>query len=806
MFATHFKIAWRNLRRHTSNNLFNGLGLIIGITVVILLLQFIYFQLSFDQHWPAADRLYSIERTLTRDQQTQAPSLLCAPALAPTLANDVPAVQASARLFRFAQGAYLHDDQVFEEKAGDVAYVDGSFFQIIKLQWLHGSLNEGFSAPSEIAISSSYARKYFGKEDVVGEYLTAADQQDPLRVGAVFADLPTNTQFHFQLLLNLALVDNDPEAPLAAQWGGSVYNTFVLLQENQELISLNSQVNELNSTYRTDLLSTINATEKLQLIPLNSLHFSPPLQGNFKAAIPSSVLWILGILALFILALSYANFTNSALLNALTNLRSIGVRKIIGANRRQIIYQFIADAVVISSVAGFIALVAVQLLESAFQSFLGYELVLDSTDTFQLLGIVILILISGAIFSGLVPGLLFNAVRPAEALKSSGFGQLHFKHRFAKSLVVFQFVVSTILICGALVMSKQLDFLLYSDRGINLEDTFVFRSPSVYNSYEQLSQDWRVFQNQLSQQSGIRSVISISDIPGEESFWRTAFRTRPTEGEGFDLNRLSVSGDFLSNYDVPLLAGRGLRNNFAADSNAVVLNEAAVAGFGFSNPEDALGKTLFGYEEELQIVGVAANFHQLSLRYPIAPLMITYYPDVASFLLVKTNPGQLAQQKDIILSTYAEVFPNNPVDYFNLQSHFDEQYQSELQLGQVLWGLAALAFILGALGLFNLASFMIRQRYKEIGIRKVMGASIVSLNRLLSQDFLILVLLSLILALPLSYWAAQRYLDTFAYRLELPWASFMWGGLIPLGLALFLVIALSSYAASRNPAETLRTE
>ncbi|MEM1324907.1 MAG: ABC transporter permease [Bacteroidota bacterium] len=809
MLENHIKVAWRSIIRHPWRSSISTINLAVSVVLVFFIAQYVLFEFSFDENWAKKDQLFALQSTQTNEKTGTKLSLQLPPAFATTAVSDFPEVMAAARVFRFAQGAYAADDKVFEEPQGKVAYVDADFFELFDFEWIAGNEKALLNAPNKVVLSRKYAQKYFGRTNVVGEQIKYADIEQPLEVQGVFEDLPENVHFEFELLLSITSNPYFADGFLETTWTNSLFNTYLLLEKDGDLNALKEKFNTLNQEKRAAILAANSIAETLELLPVTALHTQPKLVGQFKTTTNQNVLWGLSIVVFLILGIAYVNFANLELLKVLKDTKTIGVRKVMGAHASQLTQYFLVRAGLFSGMAFLVAFFIYTLGLPYFKNYLESDLLLPESYQFGLIIGAVSLMLIGLFLIGYLP-VRWMTTRAAKQLIFSQDNSSLSKNNSSRGLLFFQFTTAIVLLIVALVTTRQVNFMLSYDIGLDLENTLVFRAPSVYEDYEQLDQNWENFKFELNQLASVQSVISISDIPGEESAWLTSFSRQPlTSGSQIDrkrLNRLSVSGSFLGDFSNDLLAGRDFRDNFAADSNSVILNEKAINLFGFSSPEVAIGQQLYSRDETLKIIGVSSDFHQLSLKNDVQPLMMTYYPSVASYLLVKANSTVTPELEAKLTATYQKAFPNNPIDYFYLKTFFERQYANNQKQSQLLWSFTVFAIFICCVGLFALTAFSVQQRTKEIGIRKVLGASVTGIVALLSKDFVKLVGIAFIIATPIAYYCMNEWLQDFAYRVELQWWVFALAGLAAIGIALLTVSVQSVRAALANPVRSLRSE
>jgi putative ABC transport system permease protein len=553
-------------------------------------------------------------------------------------------------------------------------------------------------------------------------------------------------------------------------------------------------------------MKKFNAAVVYHLQPLTDIHLyshymmEPGENGDGK-----TVYLLLGI-AFFIVLIAWVNYINLATARALTRAREVGVRKAIGSQRRQLIVQFLSESALLNGFALVMAIGIVLLAIPGFNRLSGQHLSFSLFgETNFWIGLISLFLI-GVFFSGLYPAFVLSGFKPIEVLKGK-MGTTNQGSLLRKSLVVFQFTASLFLLIGTVTVYRQIQYMRKQALGINIDQTLVIPPPMVGIDSTFL-QKMTSFKQELQQQSSIRDITVSTSIPGEAVGWN-AGGIKLVGADESTQNQYRVIGvdyDYIKTYGLKLIAGRPFSKDFGSDKHSVIFNKKGIEQLGFNNPGEALGKKIDFWGDQYTIEGVTENFHQQSLREAYEPLILRLIPDVNGYLSVKTKSASAGETIELVKAEWKKFFPGNTFDYFFLDDHFDEQYKADQRFGQVFTLFTSLAILVACLGLFGLASFTTLQRTKEIGIRKVLGASVTNILRLLFREFAILLLIAFVIAVPIAWLTTSKWLQGYAFRIGLQWTFFVLPFIVIVAIALITVSFQSIKAAIANPVKSLRTE
>lgn len=785
MLGNYFKIGIRNALQHKNFSLINIVGLAAGLTCCLFILLYIRDELSFDRYNKHADRIYRI----SSHDWARMP-----PAVGPALVNDYPQLAEQAvRIWPvFAPTKIRQGAVVFVETA--IGFCDASVFQVFTWPLVVGDPNTALKDPNSIVISESMAKKYFGDQDPMGKTLNLWG--DDLSVSGIMKDLPENSHLRLNFLVSIPVLSRVMGNNFGDRWDLPVFFTYVLTPSGVGIQDLVSATSQLLSKHQVDA-SVVPVAQ-----PLTTIHLDSHLDGDFAAGGNRSYLYILAVAGIFVLLLACVNFINLTTARAATRTKEVGMRKVMGALRLQLIAQFFGESLLMCGAAFIVSLFIVQAVLPVFNQISGKEILVADLLNFKLIFSALLVVLAVAIIGGGYPALVLSGFRPVKVLK--GEGGLRGSNSFLrKGLVVFQFAVSTALSIGMVVVYSQLNYIQNKDLGFDREHVMVLdgdRFPMIRDALSRLPDVVHV--------AGVPTVIG-GPLPSS-----------PFQAEGitFDSTRLmndyGVTPGFIQTMDIHLVAGRSFREGSEMDADeGFILNESAARSLGWSAKE-AIGKSfsmrvppMDGGREvwrKGQVIGVVQDFNYDALYSRIAPLALYPSRDMNLTLvrLRKIDHDAIAAVGNV----WKQINPDAPYNYYFLEEHIDQEYRSESRLAGIMGIATGLALLIACLGLFGLAAFTAARRTKEIGIRKVFGATVHQINRLLSGEFIRLVGLGSIIAVPLAWYGMHQWLNNFAYHIQLSWAIFSSAVAGSFVIALITVSYQSIRAALKDPVETMRYE
>ncbi|MGS2738563.1 ABC transporter permease [Sinomicrobium sp. M5D2P17] len=799
MISNYFKIAFRNLWRHRNFSLLNIGGLTIGMTAGFLIFLYISYELGFDGFHSKGDRIYRVVTDLKTPSDENKWSL-SSWAFAPHLYKEFPEIESAARITPFGSAFQKGTTSFMED---ETIAADSTFFRIFDFKLLQGDQKTCLQKPFSIVLSQSTAKKYFGDQNPVGQTLegTFFEKEYPVTVTGVMEDFPVNSHIQANIILSVStIIENlDQKSDLDNQWINFNPFTYVLLGNDADFRTLEQKFPDFTERKIGEKMKANKLFLTLKLEPFEKIHLWTDRgahdhdRGNIKN------IYIFGIIAVFTLLIACINFVNLTTARSVERAREVGVRKVIGAGKKQLRLQFIGESVIISLLALLITIGTTYLLLPYFNRLADKIITPDFAFSPSHIIILLCTALCIGILAGIYPAMVLSSYKPVKVLKgnfSTGFKGVLLR----KTLVVFQFSISIALIIGTIVIYHQMHFMHNMDLGFK-KDQILVLTPGFSSKNETLKQS-------MQNLPGVLSASLSSSVPGESNaIAYSSIENRTGDMQQTSLATYFIDFNFIKQFDLKIIAGRSLSPEFATDTTeAMLVNEKAVKAFGYDSPEDIIGKRFDQWEQQGRIVGVVNDFNFNSLRSDINPLAFRIEPKQYYDLALQVSTENLPQTIATIEAKWKQHFPKKPFDFFFMDEFLDKQYRSEERFGQLFLNFAVLAIIISCLGLLGLASYSVLQRKREIGIRKVVGASVPRIVNLLSKEFIWLVVIAFLIASPLVWLGMHYWLQNFAYRIDIQWWIFATGG----GLALFIALATVSFhavkAAMANPVKSLKTE
>jgi putative ABC transport system permease protein len=803
--------AWRGLMKRKGYATLNILGLAIGITCCLLIFHYVAYERSYDRFQANADRIFRIRLDAYQQGKLAWQSATSYPAIGPAMKKEFPEVQEFGRLIDANLLLTNPEKNIkFTELKG--YYADPSMVGMLGLHLIKGNPTTALDGPDKILLSETMARKYFGSEDPLGKHLTALGETlENCEVTGVFQDYPANSHLILNHLLSYSTLgkerrqEGDSSNATETAWGWYDFYVYVQLKPGADWQALQKKLPAFSDRHmnNNEWAKKHNNHDELYLIPLPDIHlYSNFLQeaevnGNGKAVS------FLFLIALLIIGIAWINYTNLATARSLERAKEVGLRKVLGALRLDLVLQFLTESLLMNLLALLLAIGVAWILAPAFDTLIGSNagrFSLPLSWSFSFAGI----FLTGALLSGLYPAFILSGYHPITVLKglfkNSTRGQL-----LRKGLIIGQFAVSVILITGTILVYQQVQYMRQQQLGMNIDQTLVLQGAqtpedSIYQNV------YQPFKTELLQQPGIHSITASSSVMGQEIYWTRNVTPLDRSGkESVTLFHLAIDYDFVPTYGLKLVAGRNFSRQFSTDKKAVLINQTAANLLGFKNAAAAVN-SLLNDGDTLHVVGVLADFHQQGLQKVINPMIILPRSDTRSYYSVKLTTADPRLTIAAIKKSWDRYFPKDPFDYYFLDESFNEQYKADSRFGEVFGLFASLAILIACFGLLGLSAYNVLQRTKEIGVRKVLGASARSLVFLLSKEFLVLVSIALLIAIPVTWWTMHSWLQDYAYRITIQWWVFALGGTLALLIALTTVGLQALRAALNNPIDSLRTE
>jgi putative ABC transport system permease protein len=798
MFKNYLKVALRNLLKYKGYTLINVTGLAVGMTCCLLILFYVRTELSYDRHHENADGIY---RVTSLNHRSGTHWACIGPPVGPALESAFPEIERVVR-YRFVEAGSAvlsHEEREFEEKG--ILYADANVFHMFTLPLRQGNPTTALRDPHTIILTAEMVQKYFGDADAMGRILSFNGGME-LKVTGVLEDLPKTAHNPFDFLISLSTFYSNAGDWLdrAKTWAG--FHTYIQLKEGVDPESLTQKIPDFVARFYADRYDEpADERMSLHLQPLVDIHLHSKLEKELHQNSDIAYVYIFSVIAAFVLVIACINFVNLTTARSTRRMREIGIRKVVGAHRTQLIRQIMAESMFMVLLAWALTLGAIELTLPIFTNLTGVELALDAFQPTQLFLMMGGIAVLTGIISGSYPALLVSGFHPIDALKGRSRSTAR-PATFRKGLVTVQFVISIFLMAASLVIGDQLTFFRTKQLGFDKEHVIKVRLPEVLR--EAVVRSPETFREELSQNPAIVSMSVASEVPGERfSLEGINIEGRPDAPATTMRIIWGVDHDYLPTLGIELAQGRNFSRELRSDSSALILNEAGVRELGLSDP---IGTRLRWQRYVGNVVGVVHDFHFASLHNQIQPLIIPLRPNQANHLLVRVAPHKIAEVLPFLRSTLDKIVPNQPFFYSLLGADFDRLYLAEDKLFDIFGYFTGIAIFVACLGLLGLASFAAEQRTKEIGVRKVLGASIRGVVILLSKDFSKLVALAFLISTPIAFLATRQWLQDFAYRVEIGIGTFLMAGVLALLIAWLTVFFHALKAALSNPVESLRYE
>ncbi len=805
MLLNYFKVAYRNLIRNKVFSIVNISGLAFGMAACILISLYILDELSYDTYHENSERIYRISREFLNDDGVTNLHLgQIAPPFGPLIDGDFEGiVEYSVRMLP-SGGSLISYEDIHLEQEG-VFFAEPTLFDIFSFEVLKGDKSTMLTEPNSVVISESFAEIYFKGVDPIGKTMQYDDMLD-LKVTGITADVPRNSHFHFDCLISFITVENYfGRENLMSNWGSNNYATYILLKEGYDPDELEAEFPEFLNRHIHSDNSDIKASDwtSLNLWPLTSIHLHSHLDTELETNGNITFVIIYGAIALFILLIACINFMNLSTARSLKRSKEVGLRKVMGAYRFNLFNQFMAESVIYSFLAVIIAMILSALVLPYFNNFVEKNLALSLLlQPKQLMVLILIVLMSGFV-AGSYPAIFLSSFHPVKVIKgtlSDKKSTLSFRYL----LVIFQFLISIVLIIGVGVINDQLEYVKSKELGFDRENILVLpASDEIFNKYE-------LVKSRLLEHPGITEVAMTSRVPSGRLLDSNSTKAE-VNGElkpiPFRVADIHVDHDFLNVLGANILAGRNFDEKRASDSvGAYILNATAVKEIGWSSAEDAIDREFHYGNTAGRVIGIVQDFHFESLHQEIAPMIFLITSGRRTSVMIKFQDTDKNEVFEFLKNEWAALRPNYPFTYYFIAENFDNQYNSEDRLSKLIQYFSGLAILIAVLGLFGLASFSTEQRTKEIGIRKVMGASVTDILLLLNTTFLRLVLIAFVISIPLAWWGMNKWLGTFAYHTNVKIVTLLVSGIIAFLIAVLTVSYRTWRSANTNPAVTLKYE
>jgi putative ABC transport system permease protein len=801
MLKNYFKVSLRNLWKNKGFSAINIFGLATGMACSLLIFLFVHDEKSYDRYHKNAENIYRVVKDFVNDDGSRVPDATTPPSIAPAIQKEIPGVENVTRVFpSWGRDYYIkYGDKTFSEH--NLYRVDSSFFDVFTFSFLKGEPQNALGNNSSVVLTESAAKKYFGDNEPIGKVLTVDDLGD-MMVTAIIEDVPQASHFHFDVLVS---VRTFPAPGMDADWGWYNFYTYARLKPRTDIAAFTKQVQQLYKRNREE------GSNVFYVQPVTDIHLTSNLKWELEANSDKLYVYVFTIIAIFILLIAGINYVNLATAKASVRAKEIGVRKVAGAYRSTLIKQLLVESVITCMIAAALALLIAQLLLPTVNSLTQKQLTIlgdPSVPVYLTLASILL-----GVIAGVFPAIYLSSFKPIIVLKGL---KLNEKNTLSlrKGLVILQFTISIVLIIGAIIISQQINFIQSTKLGLNKDQVLIAKNSFSRN-------ETNAFLNDVAQIPGVKKVSTANGVVGGQN-WTNDMSLKGTENSKL-VNFISVSNDFVDVMGMELKEGRNFSEKFPGDTmtrgipggpleqtlGSVLVNETTIKNLGI--PEPAVGRQLlWGSDQDtmyyLTIVGVIKDFHFTSMRSDIKPFAFINNPRQQWNYTIKLSPDNLNSTLAGLETAWKKYSNGKPFEYSFLDETFARLYQSEARFQKLFISLVILGIVISCLGLLGLSIFAAQRRIKEIGIRKVLGASVPSMVRLLSKDFLKLVAFSLVLAIPISWYAMNKWLQDFAYRINVEWWVFVLGGFIAMVIAFLTISFQTVKSALANPVKNLRTE
>jgi putative ABC transport system permease protein len=801
MFRIYLLVAIRNLLNQRVSSFVNILGLAIGMTAFILIIQYVRYEFSYDDFHAKGERIFRVQQDRYNKGVVTTQWAAGASAVGQALHENFPEVENFTR-FQIWGGVFSQGEKKFREEKIYIA--DTSFFQVFSFNLLEGDPVTLLKNPLEMVVSESMARKYFGDENPIGKSLRFNGGADIMITG-IFGDAPENSHLKPDFVVSWATNVQFQGADINTAWQWDGFFNYILLNPATDYKEFEAKIPAFIEEEIGEELKQWDSDAVYNLQPLRSIHLNSDFMFEAEPNGNGRSVYALLAISVFLVLIAWINYINLTSSRSLERAREVGMRKVSGALRQQLLAQFLLESVLVNVFAMILAVILVQVFNPFFNQLTGEQLDYSLLQNPLFWAAVLLIFIIGAFLSGIYPALFLSSFKPTTVfqgvseLKVGGLGIRRF-------LVIFQFASSLLLIAGTLTVYRQISFMKNYDLGVDIENVLVLRGPSVNDStYEET---FNAFKSELTRQPDIEMITASTSVPGRQPAWNAGGIRRINEGPeesnqyriiGFDFN-------FVDFYGLKILEGRNFSEDFGQNRETVLYNESAIQLMGFEDFASAMNVPIFFWGDTFNIVGVVKDYHQEGLKVNKEPLVFRFFRNASNYYSIKVNPDNIQRVLTEVEDQWRTFFPQNPFEYFFLEDFYNEQYQNETRFGRVFSLFALLAIIIACLGLYGLSSLTTIQRTREIGIRKVLGSSSGNAVLLLIRYFLIQVLIAVPIGLGAGYFMMSSWIQNFAFRINIGWWFFVGPVLLVALIAILTVSSQVIKTANANPAESLRYE
>ncbi len=791
MIQNFLKIALRSLAKHRLHSFINIFGLAVGLAATILIASYVYFELSYDRHHANYDHIYRLYSDISLPNGSKIEGPITLGSIAPKIHDQVPEVEKVCRFFGYRDREVEYNDQIYYNNK--LLWVDSTFFEIFSFDFVSGNHKTALVEKNTVVITESYSKKLFGEGDAFNKTIKFRGENH--KITGVVKDILLNSHIQFDMVGAFTTISNET-FDITKSNGFSFY-TYLLCRDNIDKNQLETKISEIAMEASNERFSSLGLTIKTFLQPLSDIHLQSKTAMELEPAGDLNNVYIFSVLAIFIILIAIVNFVNLVTANSESRAKEVGLRKVMGAFRSQLLRQFIGESVLISFIAFLIALGLAELFIDPFRHLMDSAIIIPYWNDISLLFFMLIGVLLLGIISGAYPAFYLTRILPVKALKGSK-GSSGKNSVMRKALVVFQFAIAIFLLVNLALLYSQVAYLKDKKLGFDKDQVLVLDNltRTMYKSYESLKAD-------LLSNPNVMSVTASQSVPGKTRNVEALFKVGDDASSAIVFNENRIQNDYLSTFGIEIVEGRDFSEELKTDRNNLLINESTVKALGLVDP---VNKKLVVTFDTMMVIGVFRDYNFLSLHNAIEPLGFTSYSEDFSYISIKLNTKDVKATLADIEEAVKALDPNYSFSYEFIDQSFKNMYQKEERVNKLISYASILSILISMLGLFALTSFTTQQRIREIGVRKVMGASENGIVKMFVFDLSKWVLIGAFIAFPLAYYAMDKWLDGFVYHTNIAVWMFLLGGLISLIFAALIVSLISLRAARINPAESLKYE
>jgi putative ABC transport system permease protein len=804
MLYNYLKIAFRSLLKFKGYASINLIGLALGLTAGILIMMYVLDELSFDKFHVKGDRLYRVNTTfISGDSGSEGANETNGWPVGKVLEKDFPEVES---VLYTRSASYLLINQGDKRIRQKNHFATPEFFSMFSFPLREGNKDKALTEPYSIVISEDMEKKYFPEGNALNKTLVMADTLNMVVTG-VMKNIPSNSHLQADMIISFSTYEAiSSDFSYESGWGNINMHNYLLLKEGADFNLFASKAKDIYMTRAGEMLKNWGVSAYVQLEPFEDIYLKTK-SGNSMGPLGSmDRIYLVSGIALFVILLACINFINLSTARSVYRAREVGLRKVVGSSRKGLIAQFLSESFVLTILSLLIAFLLVGISLPFFNQVIGKNYLLISLSNSSIIIGVIILVVMISLLAGYYPALVMSALKPVEVLK----GKMQTSYRgvqLRRALVVFQFVISVGLVTGTWIVLDQLDYMQKQTLGFDKDEIFILNAARVRSSN---AYAFETFKSQLRDLAMVNDVTYTNAIPGHQGWaGQVAYPEGKTGDDAISVEYMAIDEKYLDVLGLQLIAGRGFDLQREKDLNdGLILNEQAVADFGWASPEEAIGKRITSPSGSPagEVIGVVKDYHQLGLQQKIGPMTMDYAPQNSYLYAIKYKAADTQQLISSLNDLWTKTFPGYDFDYFFLDQDFENQYQAETKLANVFAAFASITMVIAMIGLLGLVSFMVVARTKEIGVRKILGADVFSITRLLSKEFLLLVLIANAIAFPLTWYLASEWLKTFAFRMTINPLLFVGTMTLALSITLVVVSLQTIKAALTDPVKSLRYE